>query len=74
MSDAKHGYPWFLWPFAAVGNLLAFILKLTGRLVGALLGLTLMIAGVTLCFTIVGLPVGIPLALFGGALAVRSLF
>ncbi len=74
MAEAKRGYPWVFWPVVAVWNLVAFILKATGRMVGAILGMVLMVAGIALCFTIVGLPVGIPLAVFGGALMLRSIF
>ena len=74
MTDTKRGYPWIFWPLVALWNLMAFVLKFTGRLVGSIVGMVLMIAGIALCFTIVGLPVGIPLALFGGALMLRSLF
>jgi hypothetical protein len=66
--------PWFLWPFAAIWNLVAAILGFTGRLVGAILGLALVIAGIILTLTIAGAPVGIPLALIGLLLMVRSIF
>lgn len=70
----KRGYPWILWPFVALWDLLAFVLKLTGRLVGVVLGLVLMIAGIVLCFTIVALPVGVPLIVLGFALMLRGVF
>ena len=66
--------PWFLWPFAALWSLLSFILKLTGRLLAAVLGLVLMIAGVLLTVVIVAAPVGIPLFILGLLLIVRSIF
>jgi hypothetical protein len=54
-----------LWPFWAIWRLLAWIVGLTGRLIAAVLGLVLMIAGLIFSITIVGLPIGIPLILFG---------
>ncbi len=66
--------PWILWPFVALWDLLAFILKLTGRLVAAVLGLVLMIVGLVLTVTLIAAPVGIPLIIFGFLLMVRGLF
>ena len=66
--------PVLLWPFYALWRLVIAIIALTGRLVGAILGLALMIVGVVLCLTIVGAIVGIPLILFAGMLMVRSIF
>ncbi len=62
------------WPFVALWKLLAGIMQLTGRLLAVLLGFALMTAGIALCFTIVGLIAGIPLAIAGGLLMVRGLF
>lgn len=66
--------PLLLWPFVALWRLLAFIIEMTGRLVGAVLGLALLIAGVVLSLTVVGAIVGLPLALLGLLLMVRSIF
>jgi hypothetical protein len=76
MSEPKHhGHvPWFLWPFWAIWRLVVMIIEFTGRLVGAILGLVLLIVGVILTVTIVGAIVGIPLIIFGFLLVVRSLF
>ncbi|MHB8077827.1 MAG: hypothetical protein ACYDIE_01050 [Candidatus Krumholzibacteriia bacterium] len=74
MTPRPRDYPWILWPFVAIWDLLAFVLNLTGRLVGTILGIALMITGIALCFTLVGLPLGIPLAMLGGALMLRSVF
>lgn len=67
-------YPWILWPFVALWDLLTFILRLTGRLVAAILGLVLMIVGLVLTVTVVAAPVGIPLIIFGFLLMVRGMF
>jgi hypothetical protein len=73
-EPARHSSPWFLWPFAAIWDFLAFILRLTGRLVAAIIGLVLMVIGVLLTMTVVGAPIGIPLILLGFLLLIRSLF
>ena len=75
MAAAKaREYPWIFWPFVALWDLLALILRITGRVVAVLLGLVLMIAGVVMSVTVVGAPVGIPLAIFGFLLTLRGFF
>lgn len=66
--------PWILWPFYALWKLLTLILNITGRILCALLGIVLMIAGVAISMSIVGAVLGIPLAAFGFLLTVRALF
>jgi len=66
--------PWILWPFWAVWKLIAGIIIVTGRIVGAVLGLVLMIAGIALSLTVVGAIVGVPLVIFGLLLMARSIF
>lgn len=73
MSDKnERRTPWVFWPFVAIWRLLTWILEVTGRLVGAVLGLALMIVGLILTVTLVAAPIGIPLAIFGFLLMVRS--
>lgn len=74
MAATNRRTPWYLWPFVALWDLVAGIIKVTGRLVAMLIGLVLMIAGVALTVTIVGAIVGVPLVIFGFTLAVRGLF
>lgn len=75
MSKEKRAKtPWYLWPFVALWDLLAFILSLTGRLVGAILGMVLMIVGLVLTVTIIASPVGIPILIVGFLIVLRSLF
>jgi len=50
------------------------LLALTGRIICAVLGFVLMAIGVTVSLSIVGAPLGVPLAAFGLLLLVRSLF
>jgi hypothetical protein len=71
---ARDTAPWIFWPFAALWDLLAAILLLTGRVLAAILGVVLMMAGAALSLTVVGAPIGIPLAILGFLLLVRSLF
>jgi hypothetical protein len=74
MTNSRSRVPWLLWPFAAIWDLLAFILGLTGRLVAAVLGLALLIVGGVLTLLVITAWLGIPLAIFGFLLMVRSIF
>jgi len=71
---AKKTAPWFLWPFVAVWDLLALVLNITGRVLAAILGVGLMIVGIALTMTVAGAPIGIPLAILGFLLMIRSVF
>ncbi len=71
---ARNRTPWFLWPFVALWRLIAGILSLTGRILGIILGLVLVIGGFVLSLTIIGAVVGIPLIILGLLLMVRGLF
>ena len=62
----------FAFVLSAAGALILMLLSLVGRLIGFLLGAALATAGLSL--TGIGLLLGVPLALFGGALAFRALF
>ena len=66
--------PWYLWPFYAIWRLLTWIVKLTGRLIAVILGFTLIIIGAILSITVILLPLGIPMIMFGFLLAMRGLF
>jgi hypothetical protein len=66
--------PILLWPFWALWRLVTGILALTGRLVAGVLGIALMAAGALLTVTVVGAPVGVPLAVLGLLLLIRALF
>jgi len=73
MSPRKTA-PWFLWPFVALWDLLALVLNITGRVLAAILGVGLMIVGIALTMTVAGAPIGIPFAILGFLLIIRSLF
>lgn len=75
MNDStQSNLPILLWPFYAVWRLLTFVLKVIGRLVSALLGIGLMIAGVAITLSVIGAPLGIALASLGFLLLIRALF
>jgi len=74
MTDGDRNVPILLWPFYAVWRLLTLVLELVGRLLCAVLGLGVMIAGVAITISVVAAPLGIPLAIFGFLLVVRALF
>jgi hypothetical protein len=75
MNDSTDNHvPILLWPFYAIWRLLTFVLELIGRLLCASLGIGLMIAGVAITLSIVGAPVGIPLAALGFLLVTRAIF
>ena len=74
-SESKHSnVAWYLWPFVGLWRLVAFILEFTGRIVGVVLGLVLIIVGIVLTLTVVGAIVGVPLIILGGLLMVRGIF
>lgn len=75
MNDSSESrVPWILWPFYAIWVVLTFILELLGRILCALLGIALMATGVGISLSVIGAPLGIPLAAFGFLLTIRALF
>jgi len=75
MNDSTQSHvPILLWPFYAIWRLLTFILEVVGRLLSALIGIGIMVAGVTITLSVVGAPIGIPLASLGFLMLVRALF
>jgi hypothetical protein len=77
MTHQEHPHrhvPWYLWPFWAIWKLVIGIIAVTGRLVGAIVGLVFLIVGVVLTVTVIGAIVGIPFIIFGLLLMVRSIF
>ena len=74
MDSHRKRTPILLLPFVIVWSLFSFFLRLTGRIVAAVIGLVFMIAGIALSVSMVAAPVGIPLAIFGFLLVLRSIF
>jgi hypothetical protein len=63
-----------LWPFYAIWRLLTFVLNIVGRLICSILGIGIMIAGIAITMSVVGAPIGIPLASLGFLLLIRAIF
>ena len=74
METQRKRTPIILLPFVIVWSIFTFFLRLTGRVVAAVIGLGLMIIGITLSVSLVAMPIGIPLAIFGFLLMLRSVF
>jgi len=75
MNDSTQSHvPVLLWPFYVIWRLLNFIVSIIGRLLCALLGISLMVAGIAITLSIVGAPLGIPLASLGFLLLIRAVF
>ncbi len=72
-STEKH-IPLLLWPFYAVWRMVTFVFEVIGRVLSALLGIGFMFAGVAIAMSVVGAPLGVPLAALGFLLLVRALF
>ncbi len=66
--------PIILWPLYAIWRLVALVLELTGRVLGVILGLVLLILGTLLSLTVIGAVIGIPLMILGMLLILRGLF
>ena len=70
----RHRTPWILWPLAVLWDAMAFMLTILGRLLTAITGFLLMAVGVLITLTVVGAPLGVPLACLGFLLLIRSIF
>lgn len=74
MTGNRRKTPWYLLPFAAIWNLVVWIVSLTGRLVAVMLGLAFLIVGAILTVTVIGAILGIPMIIFGLLLVIRGLW
>jgi len=75
MTDTvERSTPWILWPFVALWRVLTFILEITSRILCAIFGLIIAIVGSLITMSVIGAPIGIPIAIFGVLLIVRALF
>jgi hypothetical protein len=72
--ETNRRVPLLLWPFYALMQLVIWILKVTGRLLGFILGIVLIVVGVLLSMTLIGAIFGVPLAILDVMLAFKSLF
>lgn len=60
------------FPFRLVWSLVSLVFNLTGRIICAVLGGCLILAGGIMCATIVGIVGGIPLVLLGLSFLVKA--
>ena len=75
MNDKNdRSVPILLWPFYALWRFVTLILNIVGRILCALIGISLMTAGVAITLSVIGAPLGIPLASLGFLLIIRALF
>jgi hypothetical protein len=75
MTESKERrVPWLLWPLYALWRLVGLVFEATGRVLCALLGLMLLGLGAVLSLTLIGVPVGVPLAVLGFLLILRAIF
>jgi len=74
MDTQRKRTPILLLPFVIVWSLFSFVLKLTGRLMAALLGFLFTAVGLLLTLSLFAAPIGIPLIIFGILLMLRSVF
>jgi len=63
-----------LFPFKIVWWTISLFFNLTGRMLGIILGSVLMVAGLAATFTFVGAIFGIPMAILGLLLVIKSIF
>jgi hypothetical protein len=74
MNPERKRTPILLLPFVIVWALFSFVMKLTGRLLAAILGFVLVAVGLLLTLSLFAAPIGIPLLIFGFLLMLRSVF
>jgi len=74
MDTQRKKTPILFLPFVILWALFSFVLKLTGRLMAALLGFLFTAVGLLLTISLFAAPIGIPLIIFGVLLLLRSVF
>jgi len=75
MSTAQQRrIPILLFPFYLVWRMLSFVVEAVGRVACVVLGFTLLAIGIAVSLTLVGAPIGIPLAAIGTLLLLRAFF
>lgn len=62
------------WPIKLVFGIAVLILRITGKLIGAFIGLVIVAVGILLSATLIGAIIGIPLILLGGILILQAIF
>jgi hypothetical protein len=66
--------PILLWPVYFVWRMVSFVLEAVGRVACVVLGFILLATGIVVSLTLVGVPIGIPLAAIGTLLMLRAFF
>mgnify|MGYP001024348622 FL=1 len=74
MKKDRKRIPWFLFPFWLIWRLVTGIVEFTGRIIAIGLGFVLMVVGILVSATIVGLIVGVPMIFIGILLVLRGIF
>ena len=75
MSTTRERHvPFLLWPFYLVWRMVSFVLEAVGRVACVVLGFALLAAGGAVSLTVIGVPLGIPLAAVGTLLLLRAFF
>ncbi len=74
MKKDRKRIPWFLFPFWLIWKLVTGIVEFTGRILAIVLGFVLMVVGIIISATIVGLIIGLPMILIGVLLVLRGIF
>ncbi len=74
MKKDRKRIPWFLFPFWLIWKLVTGIVEFTGRIIAIGLGFVLMVVGILVSATIVGLIVGLPMIFIGILLVLQGIF
>lgn len=74
MKKDRKRIPWFLFPFWLLWRLVTSIVEFSGRILAVGLGFVLMVVGILISATIVGLIIGLPMILIGILLVLRGIF
>jgi hypothetical protein len=62
------------WPIKLIFGLALLVLRIVGKLIGAFIGVGILILGILLSATLIGAIIGIPLIFLGGILIVQAIF
>jgi hypothetical protein len=62
------------WPIKLIFGLALLVLRIVGKLIGAFIGIGILILGILLSATLIGAIIGIPLIFLGGILIVQAIF
>ena len=74
MDSQRRKTSMLFFPFVIVWALFSFLMKLTGRVLAAIIGFVFIGFGIILIVTLFAAPIGIPLLIFGILLMLRSVF